>query len=108
MSRAKHRLQMLSRSRVLVLAAAALMVAFLVVSVLWAQRGEQQAQTQTGVVAQERDATAAQAQSLAEQIKAACSAAALSGPVCEQAAAVAATPVPPVPGPQGPAGDPGP
>lgn len=111
---ARHKLRTLTRSHVLVLVGSAVMVLFLVGSVLWAQFGQQQAQDQTGQVAQERDAVAdqrdaaaGQAKSLAEQIKVACTDGSLAGPVCEQAAAVAETPVPPVPGPIGPTG-PGP
>jgi hypothetical protein len=111
-SAARHKLRTLTRSHILVLGAAAVMVVFLVGSVLWAQLGQQQAQDDKGVVeqqrdqvAEQRDAKAAQAQSLAEQIKAACADGSLVGPVCEQAEQIAATPVPtepPVPGPQGP------
>lgn len=104
MSPARHKLRTLTRSQILVLTAAAAAVLFLVGSVLWAQFGQQQAVDQTGVVEQqrdavteERDAAEGQAQSLAEQIRAACSAGDLGGPVCEQAAAVAETPVPQVP-----------
>lgn len=113
MTRSRHRLHGLPRSRILLVVTAALLVIFLAGSVLWAQRGQQQAQDLTGVVAQERDtaatqrdATAARAASLAEQIKAACREGTLQGPVCEQAEEVAASPVPPVPGPIGPAGPP--
>lgn len=115
MSPARHKLRTLTRSQILVLTAAAAAVLFLVGSVLWAQFGQQQAVDQTGVVEQqrdavteERDAAAGQAQSLAEQIRAACSSGDLAGPVCEQAERVATTPVPPAPGPTGPEGQPGP
>ena len=100
---ARHRLRW-PRSRVLMLAAAAVAVAFLAGSVLWAQLGQQEAEDQTGVVEQQRDATAAQAQNLAAQIQAACASGELSGVVCAQAERVAAEPIP---GPAGPQGDPG-
>ena len=90
------------------LAAAAVAVAFLAGSVLWAQLGQQEAEDQTGVVEQQRDATAAQAQNLAAQIQAACASGELTGVVCAQAERVAAEPVPPVPGPVGPIGPLGP
>lgn len=102
----RHRLRKLSapRSRMLLLVAAAAAVLFLAGSVLAAQLGRDAAQTQTGVVEQQRDATAAQAASLAEQIKAACAAGELAGAVCQQAEQVAAEPVV---GPVGPQGIPG-
>lgn len=114
MTRARHRLQMWTRSRLLLIGLAAVAVLFIVGGSVWAQLGQQAARQQTGVVeqqrdaaAEQRDAAAGQAQSLAEQIKAECADGSLQGPVCEQAAAVAETPVPPVPGPIGPTG-PGP
>jgi hypothetical protein len=71
------------------------LVVFLAGSVLWARVAQQQAQNETGAVEQQRDQTAAQAASLAEQITAACSSGELTGPVCQQAEQVAQTPVPP-------------
>ena len=114
MSPARHRLRTLTRSHILVLVGSGVMVLFLVGSVLWAQFGRQQAQDETGQVAQQRDqvaeqrdAAAGQAQSLAEQIKAACSSGDLVGPVCEQAEQVAAAPAPPPPLASPATGEPG-
>lgn len=107
MSPARHKLRTLTRSHILVLAATAAMVVFLVGSVVWANLGQQQAQDATGVVEQQRDDTAAQAKILAEQIKTVCADPTLADQIraaCEQAEQVAATPVP---GPAGPVGEPG-
>jgi hypothetical protein len=90
----RHRLRLITRNRMLLLALAAVAVLFIVGSVLWAQAGQQAAQQQTGVVEQQRDSAVAEKVSLAEQIKAACAAGDLRGPICDQAADVAATPVP--------------
>ena len=102
--RARHRMP--SRSHIIIYAVMALLVSAQTWSALQSQRGETSAQSetasaqsQTAVVEQQRDATAAQASLLAEQIKAACRDADLAGPVCQQADQVAAEPVP---GPQGP------
>src|SRR5690606_12800904 len=106
---ARHRLRTLTRSHVLVLVGVGVMVLFLLGSVLWAQLGQQAAQVETGQVAQERDAKAAQAQSLAEQIRTACADGSLTGPVCVEAEQVTQeTSTPPAPGPEGPRGEPGP
>lgn len=105
MIRPRHRLRHLTRSHLLIIGVAAIAVLFLLGSVFVAQLGRQEARDQTGAVEQQRDATAAQAQSLAEQIKAACRDGSLAGPICTQAAQVAAEPIP---GPQGPRGEPGP
>lgn len=107
MTRARHRLRLITRNRLLLLALAAAGVLFIVGSVLWAQAGQQAAQQQTGVVERQRDAAAGQAQSLAEQIKTACTAGDLHGAVCDQAEQVAATPVPGPTGPRGATGDQG-
>lgn len=82
-----------------------------------ARAGEDRARADQTQVA--LDSTAAQASSLADQIKAECDAGRLAGPVCQQAAEVQQTPVPvPAPiqgergadgarGPMGPQGRPG-
>lgn len=109
MSRARHRLRLIPRSWLLLIALGAVAVMFLAWSFITAQQGREEAQEQTGVVEQQRDATAAQARDLAAQIKVACTSGALQGPVCEQAEQVAETPVPtPQPGIPGDPGDPGP
>lgn len=102
----RHRLRKLTapRSRLLFVLIAAAAVLFLVGSVIIAQLGRDAAQTETGVVEQQRDGAAAQAASLASQIQAECAQGVLTGPVCEQAERVAAEPIP---GPAGPRGDPG-
>jgi hypothetical protein len=100
----RHRLRLWSRSRLLLLGLAVAAVVFLAGSVFAAQLWRQEAQDLTGVVEQQRDATAAQAASLAEQIQAECAAGTLTVAVCQQAAVVAATPIP---GPTGPQGIPG-
>lgn len=102
----RHRLRLITRNRLVLLALAAAAVLFIVGSVLWAQAGQQAAQQQTGVVEQQRDDERAVKLSLAEQITAACGAGDLHGPVCEQAEQVAATPVPGSTGAQGVPGPP--
>lgn len=107
-----HRLRPAApRSRMLLIGVAVLAVLFLAGSVIWAQFGRDTAQTdtkvaqdRTQVVAGQRDAAGAQAADLAVQIQSACNAGTLRGPVCQQAAAVAANPIP---GPAGPQGDTG-
>lgn len=97
----RHRLWKVNapRSRMLLLAVAAAVVLFLAGSVVNAQFGQQEAETQQETAEQQRDATAEQARTLAEQIQAACASGDLTGPVCQQAAEVAATPVPEPVGP---------
>ena len=103
MKRARHRLNF-PRSRIMLLVVAAGAVLVLVISVFAAQMNQQSAEDQTAAVEGQRDATAAQAQDFAAKIQAACAAGELSGPVCAQAAQVAAEPIP---GPAGPQGNPG-
>ncbi|MFC5992962.1 hypothetical protein ACFQE5_01905 [Pseudonocardia hispaniensis] len=107
LSRARHRTRQ-TRPRWLLLAVAAVAVLFLVGSLLVARVGRQDAQDAQQVTAQQRDATAAQAQSLAAQIRAECDAARLTGPVCETAVRVERDPIPGPAGPMGPPGPPGP
>lgn len=63
------------------------------------------ARVETATVEQQRDATAAQGAALAAQVQEACTSGALSGPVCQRAAQVAADPIA---GPVGPRGEVGP
>lgn len=109
-ARARHRMRR-PLPQWLLLGAVGAALLFLVGSVLFAQFGRDTAEVQTrvvegerDVVTDQRDATAAQAAKLAEQIRAACAVGALSGPVCSEADRVAADPIP---GPRGPVGDPG-
>lgn len=62
------------------------------------------AQQQTEIVTEQRDATAERAQTLADQIRAACDTGELTGPACLTAEEVAAEPIV---GPQGEPGTPG-
>lgn len=89
------------RGRVVLIVVIAALVAWQAWSTIRAQWAETDAQDQTMVVEQQRDATAAQAASLAEQIKMECGAGDLTGPICQHAEQVAAEPIP---GPVGPAG----
>lgn len=82
------------RSRTLVITIAIIAVVFLAGSVVWAQLS--------------RNAAGQQAQSLAEQIKDECRRGGLTGPLCDQADAVAADPIPGPAGPQGAQGLSGP
>ena len=107
MKRARHRLN-LPRSRIMLLVVAAGAVLVLVISVFAAQMNQQSAEDQTAEVTGQRDATAAQAQSLATQIQAACRDGSLQGALCERADQVAADPVPGPTGPIGPTGEAGP
>jgi hypothetical protein len=104
----RHRLHLLTRSRMLLLVLAAAAVVFLFASVFAAQLGRQEARDQTGAVEQQRDATAAQARSLAAQIRTECREGDLVGPVCQQADEVAAEPIPGPEGPRGRQGESGP
>jgi hypothetical protein len=96
----RHRLRKLKtpRSRVVLITLAALLVVFQAYQVVRAQWGQEEAQSTTAVVEQQRDGAAAQAASLASQIKTECADGTLTGPLCEQAEKVAAAPIP------GPAG----
>lgn len=84
-------------------------------SLIWGLRSQQQktdtAQIQTGVAVAERDATAVQAKSLAEQVKEACAdadaRAQLPDAMCDKADQVSRDPIPAVPGPKGQQGDTG-
>lgn len=71
MAAVRHRLKM-PRSRTLMIALAVVGVLFLAGSVVYAQFGRDTAQTQTAVAEGQRDATAAQASTLADQVTAAC------------------------------------
>jgi hypothetical protein len=106
----RHRLRKLKtpRGRVVLIALAALLVMFQAYSTVRAQWGQEDAQTTTAVVEQQRDGAAAQAASLASQIKTECADGTLTGPLCEQAEKVADAPVPGPIGPIGPSGEPGP
>lgn len=107
MTARRHRLRGHRRSTLVLIVVGVSSVLFLVGSVLIAQLGRDAAQTQTAVVEDQRDATAAQASDLAAQIQLACASGALQGPVCEQAAQVRAEPVPGAPGLPGADGAPG-
>jgi hypothetical protein len=84
-------------------------------ALVFGYRSEQQktdvAQTQTGVAVAERDATAVQAKSLADQIKEACEDPSERNQVpeaaCVKANEVSNNPIPAIPGPRGPQGDTG-
>lgn len=93
------RLSRSTRSHSMLIAVAALAVAFLMVSIVSAQVGRQDTE-------QQRDATAAQAKTLADQIKTECGSGRLTGPVCATAYEVARDPIPGPEGPRGPAGPP--
>lgn len=79
-------------------------VLFLAGSVVLSQLGKTTAQTQTQVVTDQRDATAAQAQGLAAQIKIACQQGSLPQSLCVAGEKVAADPVPGPAGATGPRG----
>lgn len=79
-------------------------LAFLIGSVILSQQGKTTAQSETQVVAGQRDAAGAQAQDLAVQLQAACAAGTLPKTLCDTAAKVAADPVPGPVGPTGAAG----
>lgn len=109
----RHRLRR-AQPRWLILGAVAAAVLFLLGSFLAAQIGRDAAEVETSVaegerdvVTDQRDATAEQAAGLAQQIRAACAAGALSGPICTEADRVARDPVAGPPGPPGDRGLPG-
>lgn len=99
----RHRLRR-AQPRWLILAAVAAAILFLVGSFLVAQAGRDAAEVETGVVTDQRDATADRAVGLAQQIQVECAAGRLDGVICADAGRVAADPVA---GPAGPPGQPG-
>lgn len=103
MSKPRHRLRRLNLKTVTLVTA--LLVAALVA---WASIGIYQTVTTQRTTEVQRDGAAAQAVSLAEQIKQACASGDLAGAVCQQAVEVAADPVPVEPPPQGAEGPRGP
>lgn len=117
LTKARHRLRMPKalRSRALMLAVAAAAVLFLVGSVLAAHLDRDTAQTQTGVVEGERDATAAQAVEAANPVLELCDDQSVVGEAlradlrnpCGLAQQVKADPIPGPAGPRGDTGTPG-
>ncbi len=106
----RHRLRR-PQPRWVLIAVVVAALAFLAGSFLVAQFGKDAAETETtavegerDVVTDQRDATAARAAGLAQQIQVECAAGTLDGLICDEAGRVVADPVA---GPAGPPGSPG-